>query len=55
MHNGILLTPSFWYIFMCILLKILIEINFFIEKRTKGYSFVCSLMLGNFVKNKLYR
>lgn len=45
----------FWYIFMCTLLKILIEINFFIEKRTKGYSFVCSLMLGNIVKNKLYR
>lgn len=45
----------FWYKFMCTLLKILIEINFFIEKRTKGYSFVCSLMLGNIVKNKLYR
>lgn len=45
----------FWYIFMCILLKILIEINFFIEKRIKGYFFVCFLMFGNIVKNKLYR
>lgn len=39
MHNGILLTPSFWYIFMCILLKILIEINFFYRKENKRVFF----------------